>query len=220
MPVQSSFDILVNDGNSYSKQRKVVQNNPGDIPMGLIPSDFGLIGWSIDPADVSTVTQAVVSGTQYFTLLSNQTNLNAANGNAVAKVGLHLGTTAPVTPGTYSGFALYSYVPGATTMAKLGDTGADNGAAWVTSGASNYMEGTLGSAVSSAPGLIYASFIATFTTPPTVYAETLTANTFKFKGKSVSLSYSLAAQTSFAATVTVSGLTAGTFRPFMGIASS
>lgn len=220
MTAQNSFDTYANSGGGISYFRKVVQTNPESLPMGFLPSDFGLLGWSVDPADISSVTQAIVSGTQYFVRLSNQANLNPSNNNAITKVGLHIGTTAAATPGTYSGFALYSYVPGAATMTKLADTGADDGAAWVTAGASNYMEGTLSAPVSSAPGLLYASFIATFTTEPTVYAAGVTANTFKIKGKSLSQVYSLAAQTSFGATATVAGLAAGTFCPLIGIASS
>lgn len=220
MPKQAGYDLFVNAGGSQSKLRKISQNNAEAIPMGLLPGDFGLLGWSVDPSDLTSITQAIVSGTQYFVRLSNQTNFNASNNNAINKVGLHIGTTAAATPGTYSGFALYSYVPGAATMAKLGDTGADNGAAWVTAGASNYMEGTLSAPVSSSPGLLYASFIAAFTTEPTIYSAPVTANTLKIKGTSISQIYSLAAQTSFASSVTVAGLTAGTFCPLMGIANS
>jgi hypothetical protein len=220
MTAQPVYDTYANSGGGVTYLRKVAQNNPENIPMGLVPSDFGLMGWSIDPADVSSITQAVVSGTQYFVRLSNQANIAALNGNAILKVGLHLGSTAAATPGTYSGFALYSYVPGAANMTKLADSGADDGAAWVTAGANNYVEASLSSAVSTGPGLLYASFIPTFTTTPTVYAAAITANTFKIKNKSVSQVYTLAAQTSFGASVAVSGLTAGTFCPLVGIASS
>lgn len=220
MPQQASYDTYKTDGGAVFNLRKTVQNNTEVLPMGFLPGDFGLLGWSTDPNDLSSVSQAIVSGTQYFVRLSNQGNLNVANGNAINKVGVHLGTTAAATPGTYSGMAIYSYVPGALTMTKLGDTGADNGAAWVTAGASNYVEGTLSAPVSSAPGLLYASFIATFTTMPTVYAAGITANSLKIKGKSVSQVYTLAGQTSFGATATISGLTAGTFCPLVGIANS
>lgn len=220
MPKQSSYDFYEDIGGAQFSLRKAVQNNAEAIPMAPLPGDFGLLGWTIAPEDINSVAQAVVSGTQYFVRLSNQSNLNLQNGNQIKKVGLQLGTTAPVTPGTYSGFAVYSYVLGATTMTKLSDSGADNGAAWVTSGASNYIEAAMSAAVNSAPGYLYLSFIPTFTTPPTVWANTLTPNQIKIKGVTVQQSYTLAAQTSFAATVTVSGLTAGSFVPLMGIANS
>lgn len=220
MPKQSNFDIFRSDGGAQFALKKTLQNNTEIVPLAPLPGDFGLLGWTIDPIDVNVVNQAIVSGTQYFVRLSNPSNLNLQNNNQIKKVGLQLGTTAAATPGTYSGFAVYSYVLGATTMTKLSDSGADDGAAWVTAGASNYMEATLSSAVSASPGYLYLSFIATFTTTPTLWANTLTPNAVKIKGVTVQQSYSLAAQTSFGATVTVSGLTAGTFVPLMGIANS
>jgi hypothetical protein len=218
VPKQTNFDGYVNSGGGQFFLRKNVQNNPEPIPMGPLPSDFGLLGWSIDPIDVNVVNQAIVSGTQYFVRLPSAFNANLQNGNQVAKVGVQIGTTAAATPGAYSGLALYSYVPGAATMAKLADTGADNGAAWVTAGASNYLEGSLSSKQSFVPGYLYVSFIATFTTTPTLWANTLTPNQIKIKGVTIQQSYSLAAQSSFASSVTVSGLTAGTFVPLVGIA--
>lgn len=220
MPKNSAFDVYVNSGGGQTPFRKIVQNNPEAIPMGPLPGDFGLLGWSIDPMDVSTITQALVSGTQYLVRLSNPCNLNANNNNAINKVGLHLGAAVLATPGTYSGLAVYSYVPGALTMTKLADTGADTGAAWVTSGASKYYEGTLTAPVSSAPGYLYASFIATFTTEPNCYASAISAQTLNIKGVSITQAYSLAAQTSFGATATISALTAAAFVPLMGIANS
>lgn len=217
---QQTYDVFQNSGGGVTSFRKRTQNNPENIPMAPVPSDFGLMGWSIDPIDVNVVNQAIVSGTQYFVRLSAMNNFRAANNNSIKKVGVQIGTTAAATPGTYSGLALYSYVPGAATMAKLSDSGADNGAAWATAGASNYMEAALTAGQDSAPGYLYVSFIAAFTTMPTLWANTLSPNQIKIKGVTIQQSYSLAAQTSFAATVTVSGLTAGTFVPLVGVANS
>jgi hypothetical protein len=221
MPKQSAFDVYVNSGGGQTPFRKIVQNNPEAIPMGPLPGDFGLLGWSIDPMDVSTITQALVSGTQYLVRLSNPCNLNANNNNAINKVGLHLGAAVLATPGTYSGLAVYSYVPGAAAMTKLADTGADTGAAWVTSGASKYYEGTLTAPVSSAPGYLYASFIATFTTEPNCYAATITANTLNIKGVAISQGYTNGTQTSFPASIAIPGSTSAmAFLPLMGVANS
>lgn len=221
MPKQAAYDVYQNSGGGQEYLRKIVQNNQEPIPMAPLPSDFGLLGWSIDPQDINTVAQAVVSGTQYLVRLSNPFNMNAKNSNAINKVGLQIGTTAAATPGTYSGFALYSYVLGATTMTKLADTGADDGAAWVTASTSNYMEGTLSSAVSAAPGYLYASFIATFTTTPTVWANTLTPASIKIKGVTVNQGYTNGTQTSFPTSITIPGSTSAmTFVPLMGVANS
>lgn len=217
---QSAYDVYQNSGLGTVSQRKVVQNNPDNLPMGFLPSDFGLLGWSVDPMDFSSNTQAIVSGTQYFVRLSNQCNLNSGNNNAVAKVGLYIGGTAAATPGAYSGLAVYSYVPGAANMTLLGSTGADDGAAWVTSGANKYFEAALTAAVGSSPGLLYGSFIATFTTTPTLPVSAVSVNTLNIKGKSLSQVLTLAAQTSFTASPAVAGMSAGTFCPMMGIAAS
>lgn len=220
MTAQSGYDEFYNAGGGIDYLRKRVQNNPDSIAMAPVPSDFGLLGWSVDPQDVNSQTQAIVSGTQYFVRLSNPANLRANNNNSIKKVGVQIGTTAAATPGTYSGLALYSYTLGATAMTKLSDSGADNGAAWVTSGASNYMEASLSAGQDAAPGYLYVSFIAAFTTMPTVWAVTGTPNLIKIKGVSVQQTYTLAAQTSFAASVTVASLTAGTFVPLVGVANS
>lgn len=217
---QPAYNIYQNSGGGTYALRRLVQNNVEEREMGPVPQDFGLLGWTINPGDVDSNTQAIVSGTQYFVRLNNPANLSAANNNQINKVGLQIGTTAAATPGTYSGFAVYSYTLGATTMTKLADTGATNGAAWVTSGASNYMEGTLTTPVSATPGYLYLSFIATFTTTPTIWVNDYSPQVIKMKGVTVTKTYSLAAQTSFASTVTVSGLTTGTFIPLMGIANS
>lgn len=218
---QQNYDIYQNAGGGQTAFRRMVRNNPESYPMSPVASTFGLLGWSLDPIDISTPSQAIVSGTQYFVRLMDNCNFNKNNNNVINKVGVQIGTTAAATPGTFSGMALYSYVLGATTMTKLADTGADNGAAvWVAASTMNYAEGTLTAGVSSAPGVLYGSFIATFTTMPNVWANASMPNLVKIKGVTLQQSYSLAAQTSFAASITVSSLTAGTFVPLMGIANS
>lgn len=219
MSQDNYFDLVENSGGGTTYQKRVRRGNPGEFALSMTPKDFGLLGWTVDQSDVASVAQAVVSGTQYFVPISVPFDTSTQIGNTVTKVGLHLGTTAPATPGTYTGMALYSWTLGGATMTKLSDTGADAGAAWVTSGASNYVEQSLTTAQNNASGLFVLSFIATFTTPPTVLASG-TIEPLKIKGKSISPAYSLAAQTSFAASVTVSGLTALTWKPLMGIANA
>jgi hypothetical protein len=217
---QSAYDIYENSGKGDFFLRKVAQNNPDARPMYPVPQDFNLLGWTVDPMDLTGLTQAIVSGTQYFVRLNTPSNLNNANNNAISKVGLYLGSAALATPGTYSGLAVYSYTLGAATMTKLADTGADNGAAWVTSGPSAYFEAALSSKVQAGSGYLYLSFIATFTTTPTLWVATPQSNAYTIKGTKVQQTYSLASQTSFGATATISGLSAGTFIPLMGVASS
>lgn len=220
MAVQKKYDVFRTDGGAQYNLRKTQQNNTEQIALNLAPQDFGLDAWSVNPDDLSTATQALVSGTQYFVRMPIPYNANLQNGNQIKKIGLHLGNAALATPGTYSGFALYSWTIGNANLTKLSDTGADNGAAWVTSGASKYFEASLSAAQSPAAGYLYASFIPTFTTMPNCYATAINVNSFNIKGTTIAKAYSLAAQTSFGASVAISGLTAGTFVPFMGFASS
>jgi hypothetical protein len=220
MAAQKKYDVFRDAGGAQYLLRKTQQNNTEQIALNLSPQDFGLDAWSTSPDDLSTATQALVSGTQYFVRMPLPYNANLQNGNRITKVGLHLGNAALATPGTYSGLAVYSWTIGAANLVKLADTGADNGAAWVTSGASKYFEGSLSAAQSPVAGYLYASFIAAFTTMPNCYATAVNVNSFNIKGVTIAKSYSLAAQTSFGATVAIGGLTAGTFVPLMGFASS
>lgn len=220
MTAQKKYDVFRTDGGAQYLLRKTQQNNTESVPLNMSAQDFGLDAWSVGPDDLSTITQALVSGTQYFVRMPIPYNANLQNANRIAKVGLHLGAAALATPGTYSGLAVYSWTIGGLNLTKLADTGADDGAAWVTSGASKYFEATLSSAQSPQAGYLYASFIAAFTTMPNCFAAAVVANSLNIKGVQISKSYSLAAQTSFGASVALSGLTAGTFVPLMGFASS
>lgn len=220
MAVQKKYDGFRDSGGAVFNLRKTQQNNAESTALNLSPQDFGLDAWSVNPDDLSTITQALVSGTQYFVRMPIPYNANLQNGNQVKKLGLHLGAAVLATPGTYSGLALYSWAVGGANLTKLADTGADNGAAWVTSGASKYFEASLSAAQSPQAGYLYASFIAAFTTMPNCFATAVTANTLNIKGVTIAKSYSLAAQTSFGASVAIGGLTAGTFVPLMGFASS
>lgn len=213
------YDVYQNSGGGVSSLKRVQQNNPGAGSLSFTAKDFGLLGWTLDSSDVASASQAVVSATQYLVPVSAPFNTGLLTGNSATKIGLHLGSTAPVTPGAYTGMAVYSWSLGAATMTKIADTGADAGAAWVTSGLSNYVEESLSSGLNQNAGILVFSFIATFTTMPTVLASG-TIEPLKIKGKSLSPAYSLAAQSSFGATVTVSGLTALTWKPLMGIAVS
>lgn len=211
---QALFDIYQNAGLGQLPQRKVVQYNPELYASVTGPQDYGLSGWTVDTADVTSVTQAIVSGTAYFTHISLGFSLS------LVKLGLLLGTTGPVTAGTYSGFALFS--SNGTTLTKLADTGATDSAKWVTAGASGYVEDSLSSPQGIIPGSYYLAFIAAFTTMPTVVSAPAPniVNAFTIRGTTVKRSLSVAAQTSFAATYTIGSMTAGTFTPLVGFASS
>lgn len=220
MAVQKKYDVFKTDGGATYSLRKTQQNNLESTALNLSPQDFGLDAWSVNVDDLSTATQALVSGTQYFVRMPIPYNANLQNANQIKKVGLHLGAAALATPGTYSGLAVYSWTIGGANLTKLSDTGADNSAAWVTSGASKYFEASLSAAQSPQAGYLYASFIAAFTTMPNCYACAVNVNSLTIKGVTIAKSYSLAAQTSFGATVALGGLTAGTFVPLMGFAST
>lgn len=211
---QALFDIYQNSGLGVAYQRKTTQYNPELYASVTGPTDYGLSGWTADTADLTTVTQALVSGTAYFT------HISLAFSTSLLKLGLMLGTTAPATAGTYSGFAVYS--SNGTTLTKLADTGATDSAKWISAGASAYVEDTLSSAQTVSPGSYYLAFIAAFTTMPTVAAVPAPniLNSFTIRGTTIKRALSVAAQTSFAATYTISGMTAGTFTPLMGFASS
>lgn len=211
---QQLFDVYQNVGLGVLQQRKTVQNNPELYASVTGPTDYGLAGWTADTADLTTVTQALVSGTAYFTHISLAFSLS------MLKLGLMLGTTAPATAGTYSGFAIYS--SNGTTLTKVADTGATDSAKWISAGASAYVEDSLTAAKGITPGSYYLAFIAAFTTMPTVAAVPAPSvlNSFTIRGTTIKRALSVAAQTSFAATYTISGMAAGTFTPLMGFASS
>jgi hypothetical protein len=213
MGVQSQFDTYQDIGGAVRTMRRTVQKNPESIPMSPPPSDFGLAAWTTDTLDLTSVTQAIVSGTLYAVQFTLQAT------TPVAKVGLLLGTTAAVTAGTYSGLAVYTY--DTTTLAKLADTGATDSAKWVTAGASGYVEDSLTAVQSLAPGKYYGAFIAAFSgTMPTVASSPLPAPVITIRSTSIKRVLTLAAQTSFPATLTVVSMSAGSFVPLFGIASS
>lgn len=213
MPVQNVFDDYKTDGGAFYRLRKTVQRNAEPFAMGPVPSDFGLAGWTSDSLDWTANTTAIVSGTLYAVQFSLQSV------TSVAKVGLLLGTTAAVTAGTYSGLAVYTY--DTTTLAKLSDTGATDSAKWVTAGASGYVEDSLSAVQNLQPGKYYGAFIAAFSgTMPTIVSSPLPVPAITIKGTTIKRVLTLAAQTSFPATLTVASMSAGSFLPVFGIASS
>lgn len=213
MGVQSQFDVYKSDGGAVFNLRKTVQRNPEAVPMSPPPSDFGLAAWTTDSLDWTANNSAIVSGTLYATEFTLQAN------TSVAKVGLLLGTTAAVTAGTYSGLAVYTY--DTTTLAKLSDTGATDSAKWVTAGASGYVEDSLSATQNLGPGKYYGAFIAAFSgTMPTIVSSPLPVPAITIKGVTIKRVLTLAAQTSFPATLTVASMSAGSFVPVFGIATS
>jgi len=213
MGVQTQYDIYKSDGGAIYSLRRTLQKNPEAIPMGPPPSDFGLAAWTSDSLDWTLATQAIVSGTLYAVQFTLQAT------TSVAKVGLLLGTTAAVTAGTYSGLALYTY--DTTTLTKLSDTGATDSAKWVTAGASGYVEDSLAAVQNLSPGKYYGAFIAAFSgTMPTIVSSPLPVPAIAIKGTTVKRVLTLAAQTSFPTTLTVASMSAGSFVPVFGIASS
>lgn len=217
---QSLYDTFRSDGGAQFLLRKSLQKNPEAMSMNLTPNDFGLLGWTVSPSDISSAAQAIAA-TGVQTLVA----CDIPFAGKISKVGVHIGGTAAATPGTYSGVAVYSWTVGAATMAKVADSGADNGAAWVTNSTNKLFLPSLSAAANvspaaagSTPVLYYLSYIAAFTTMPTVYAGTATGNPFVMNGTTIHLASTNGVQTSFPAAVTVASLADLTYRPQMAIA--
>lgn len=214
---QTKFDDYTSDGGAFFRLRKRLQRNQESIAGNLTPSHFGLQGWTVDPGDISSATQAIAA-TGVQTLVA----CDIPFATSISKIGVHIGGTAAATPGTYSGVALYSWTVGATTMAKVKDSGADNGAAWVTNSTNKLFLPSLSAAANVSPAnagatpvLYYLSFIAAFTTMPTVYAGTATGTPLVMNGITIREAATNGVQTSFPASITLSGLTDITYRPQM-----
>jgi hypothetical protein len=211
---QSFYDAYQNEGGGVLYQRKAVQNNPDRTALSFAPSDFGLLGWTYQPEDSSSITTAAVSGTQYFARLSIPFNTGLQIGNSISNIGLYCGSTAAATAGTFAGMALYEL--SGTNLVLVESTG-NIGAAWSTAApASEMYLPALTADANITPGIYYASFIADFTTEPTFYAKTLVADNFVINGVTLGAAYTVTGKTSFA-TVAISSLTASTTLPLMGL---
>lgn len=212
MVTQQKYDVYQNTGGGLLYLRRQVQNNPEAYPFSMGPNDYGAVGWTCDVLDVNTATQAIAaSGTQYVVEASFPVNCTVTN------LSLLLGTTAPATAGTYSGFALYSI--GATTATLLSSTGATDSAKWVSAGASGLVTDALATPQAIAAGKYYLSFIAAFTTMPTVSAASIpnaNAHSFTLGSATVRRIGTNSTQTSFPSSITLSSLTTTpAFIPFM-----
>jgi hypothetical protein len=219
----SYYDVQQNEGGGSLFVRTAVKNNPARTALAFSPSDFGLLGWTCQPEDVSVLTTAAVSGTQYFARMSIPFNTGLQLGNSISNIGLYCGSTAAVTAGTFAGMALYQLV--GTNLVLVESTG-NIGAAWATAApASKMFLPALTADANISPGVYFGSFIADFTTEPTFWTKTLVAgaininNELGVSGTGIAASYTVTGKTSFGSTIALSTLTASTALPLMGIAA-
>lgn len=211
---QQAFDVQQNAGGGQLSVRRIVTNNPPDSPFTPTADDYGCFGWTVDPADVLTSAQTLTSGVLFGALLVIP---NTVTANRLS-LSYH---TVQGTQTNFNGVGLYSLNSALTTATKIAASATQT---WTTGGnVDKVVDAPFVTPTQLIPGYYIAAVLgSTSGTAMTVHgalgAVAAVMNFTKNSGVSQYRTFtSGSGLTALPATITMSGVTAGAFLPFLAL---
>lgn len=209
---QAAFDVFRTDGGAQYTMRRTVQRNPPDSPFTPTADDYGCLGWTLDPEDVLTAAQTLTTGTIFGSLIV------VPVGGTINRLTAAFATVQGVQTNT-NGVALYSVNAGLTTLSQVAVSANQT---WTAVSTTATVDNPFSTTPTIVPGYYWACIMgSTSGTAATVHgANAVTAAVLNFSkntGVTQWRSFTLAGQTTWPATITLSGVTKGAFTPFLAL---
>lgn len=212
---QTSYDVYRSDGGAQYKLARQVQKNPPDSPFFPTANDYGVAGWSTDPADclaASTTATASQVGNGALLLVPNAVTVNRLSFSYHTVQGAET---------NYNGVGLYSLNAAFSTATLVASSA--NQAGWTGApGVDAVTDAAFSSAVQISPGYYIGVVLgSTSGTAMTLNGSAGLVNLLNFaKNSAVTAKRSFtfgSALTALPATITMSAATAVASIPFMAV---
>jgi hypothetical protein len=194
----------------------MVANNPPDSPYFPTADDYGCFGWTLDPEDILTAAATLVTQKLLLAMVV------IPNTVTVNRISCAFANTTSLAVNNFNGAALYSANSGFTTLTQVAASATQ---AWSGSTSTTALTDIpLTAATQITPGYYWAGFLTSFTAgAPTLHGATaVSAAAINFtKNSAVATAYRAAVvtatQTTMPATVSIAGITASAFTPFLAV---
>lgn len=209
---QAAFDVQQNSGGGQLFVRRQVMNNPPDSPYFPTADDYGCLGWTLDPEDVLTAAQTLTTGTIFGSLMviPNTGNINRLSAAFATVQG---------TQTNANGVALYQPNAALTSLSLVASSANQT---WTGVSTTAMTDNPFSTTPQITPGYYWACIMgSTSGAAATIHgANAVTAAVLNFSknsGVSQWRSFTLAGQTAWPATITLSATTKSAFTPFLAL---
>lgn len=213
---QLKYDTVKTDGGAVYNFRRFVQNNPPDSPYTPTANDYGCLGWTLDPKDILTAAQTAVSQTLYGSLLI------VPNSGTVNRLSFSPHTV-QATQTNFNGVALFQMNAAGTALTQVAVSANQT---WTGVTPDGITDAAFSTTPTITPGYYWGVFLgSTSGTAMTLHGANASSaaalNFSKASGAANQVSkwtsFTLAAQTSMPASITLSGTTPSAFVPFLAL---
>lgn len=213
---QPNFDVVRTDGGAQYAFKRTLQRNPPDSPYTPTANDYGCLGWTLDPKDILTAAQTAVSQTLYGALMIVP-NVGTINRLSFSP------HTVQATQTNFNGVALFSMNAAGTVLNQVAVSANQT---WTGVTPDGITDAAFSTTPQIQPGYYWGVFLgSTSGTAMTLHgANASSASALNFSKASGApaqvskwTSFTLATQTSMPASITLSGVTASAFVPFLAL---
>lgn len=209
---QPNYDVYYNSGQGEFFLSRKQQLNPPDSPYFPTANDYGCLGWTLDPEDVLTAAQTLTTGTIFGSLLV------VPNGGTINRLTAAFATVQGVQTNA-NGVALYQVNAALTQLSQVAVSANQT---WTAVSTTATVDNPFSTTPLIGPNYYWACIMgSTSGTAATIHgANAVTAAVLNFSknaGVTQWRSFTLAGQTSWPATITLSGVTKSAFTPFLAL---